>query len=217
MRLLRPAIILFVALTLLTGVVYPLLVTGVARVLFPHQATGSLIGRDGRQAAPAADGSSGAVASALVGQEFAEGPAAPRFFWGRPSATSPRPYTAFDAEHLTGSSGSNLAPSNPALVDGVRARVEALAAADAAVGHVRPPGDRPPIDLVTASGSGLDPHVSPAAAEYQVPRVAKARGMEENDLRELVRRHSQGRWLGVFGEPVVNVVTLNLELESRAP
>jgi K+-transporting ATPase ATPase C chain len=182
--------------------VYPLAVTGIAQAAFRHQANGSIITRDGRP-----------VGSSLIGQEFS-GDGAVRYFWGRPSATSPVPYTAFNAEKSTGSSGSNLGPTNPALVDNAKARIEALRAADAAAGYHRPPEQKVPVDLVTSSGSGLDPHISPAAAEYQLPRIAKARGWSEERVRELVRRHTRGRQLGVLGEPSVNVLELNLELDA---
>lgn len=184
---LRPAVVMIVALSLITGVAYPLAVTGIARLAFPSQAHGSLIVRGGR-----------VVGSRLVGQAFDD----PRFFWGRPSATGPVPYNA------AASSGSNLGPSNPALAEAVRARIEALRAADStATGPV-------PVDLVTASGSGLDPHISPAAAEYQVARVARARGLSEDDVRALVRAHTEGRAFGLLGEPRVNVLLLNLALET---
>ena len=184
---LRPAVVMLVALSLITGVAYPLVVTGVARLAFPKQAGGSLIVRDGR-----------VVGSRLVGQAFDD----PRFFWGRPSATSPAPYNA------AASSGSNLGPLNPALTEAVRARIAALRAADStATGPV-------PVDLVTASGSGLDPHISPAAAEYQVARVARARGMTPDAVRTLVARHTEGRTFGLLGEPRVTVLELNLALEA---
>jgi K+-transporting ATPase ATPase C chain len=183
----RPALLMLIALSLLTGLVYPLLVTAVAQVAFPYQANGSLIQREGRP-----------VGSALIGQGFAD----PKHFWGRPSATSPMPYNA------AASGGSNFGPANPALTDVVRQRIAALRAAD-------PGSDAPvPVDLVTTSGSGLDPHISPAAAEYQVPRVAKARGLDEERIRELVARHTQRRTLGLLGEPRVNVVELNFDLDS---
>jgi K+-transporting ATPase ATPase C chain len=171
---LRPAILLTLVMTVLTGIVYPLVVTGVAQVLFSRQANGSLIIKDGR-----------VVGSALIGQPFDE----PRYFWSRPSATSPFPYNA------AASSGSNLGPTNPALAEAVKARVEALRAADP--GNTAPV----PVDLVTASGSGLDPHISPAAAFYQVRRVARARGLGEEAVRALVTRHIEGRQLGFLGEP----------------
>ena len=184
----RPAIVMIVALTLITGVLYPLAVTAIARFAFPAQSRGSLLVRDGR-----------VVGSGLVGQAFDE----PRFFWGRLSATGPVPYNA------AASSGSNLGPLNPALTDAVKARIAALRAADStATGPV-------PADLVTASGSGLDPHISPAAAEYQVTRVARAREISEDTVRALVARHTEGRTFGLLGEPRVNVLELNLALARR--
>src|SRR5215467_7400062 len=154
----RPAIVALVILTIITGIIYPLVVTGLAQVIFPYQATGSIIlGKDGKP-----------LGSALIGQQFDD----PKYFWGRLSATGPVPYTAFNADTLTGSSGSNYGPLNPALKDAVQGRIDALKAAD-------PTNTAPiPVDLVTSSGSGLDPHISPAAAAYQVARVAKARGMD---------------------------------------
>jgi K+-transporting ATPase ATPase C chain len=199
--LLRPAIVLFILLTILTGVIYPLAITGVAQAIFPHQANGSIIERGGTP-----------VGSSLIGQEFND----PAYFWGRLSATGPVPYTSFNADKSTGSSGSNLAPTNPALLANAQARIDALAAADAAAGYQRPAGQLVPVDLVTASGSGLDPHISPAAAEYQLPRVARARGLDEAALRTLLRQHIQSRPLGLFGEPVVNVLALDLALDSLA-
>ena len=187
---LRPALTSLLLFTLITGVAYPLVVTGVAQLLFPFPANGSLILRGGR-----------VVGSALIGQPFDD----PGYFWGRPSATSPFPYNA------GASSGSNLSPTNPALVAAVRERVQALRAAD-------PGRDAPvPVDLVTASASGLDPHISPAAALYQVPRVARARNMAPDAVRALVERHIEGRLLGVLGEPRVNVLGLNLALDEEAP
>lgn len=183
----RPAIVLLIALTAVTGVAYPAIVTGIAQLVFPHRANGSLIVKDGR-----------AVGSALIGQPFDD----PKYFWGRPSATSPFPYNA------AASSGSNLGPTNPALADAVKRRVEALRAADP--GNIAPV----PVDLVTASGSGLDPHISPAAALYQVSRVAKARRMDPAAVRQLVEQHTQGRVLGVLGEPRVDVLALNLALDG---
>jgi potassium-transporting ATPase KdpC subunit len=184
----RPAIVMIVALTLITGVLYPLVVTAIARFAFPSQARGSLIVRDGK-----------VVGSRLIGQALDE----PRFFWGRPSATGPVPYNA------AASSGSNLGQLNPALTEAVKARIEALRAADStATGPV-------PVDLVTASGSGLDPHISPAAAEFQVARVARARGMSVEDVRALVARHTEGRTFGLLGEARVNVLELNLALEEK--
>jgi len=185
----RPALVIFGVLSFVTGVAYPLVVTGIAQVVFPGKANGSLIYRDGE-----------AVGSALTGQHFDE----PRYFWGRPSATSPVPYNA------AASGGSNLGPTNPALVDAVRLRIEALRTAD-------PESQDPiPVDLVTASGSGLDPDISPAAAEYQVPRVAKARGLAESRVRGLVVQHVEGRSWGLLGEPRVNVLQLNLSLDQLA-
>jgi K+-transporting ATPase ATPase C chain len=199
MTILRPAIVLFILLTIVTGVLYPLAITGIAQGVFPEQANGSIIRAGGK-----------AVGSSLIGQEFSD----PRYVWGRLSATSPVPYTSFNADKATGSSGSNLSPTNPDLVKNVQARIDALKAADAAVGFNRPAGELIPVDLVTSSGSGLDPHISPAAAEYQVPRVAKARGLEDSAVRALVRRHTVARQLGVLGEPVVEVLPLNLELDG---
>jgi len=185
---LRPALVILAALTLVTGVAYPLLVTGVAQAVFPYQAQGSLILKDGKL-----------VGSVLIGQPFDD----PKYFWGRPSATSPFPYNA------ASSSGSNLSPTNPDLVKAVQGRVEALRAAD--------PGNSAPVpvDLVTASGSGLDPHISPAAALYQVGRVAKARHLPAEAVQQLVERHVAGRFLGFLGEPRVNVLALNLALDGK--
>lgn len=209
-RLVRPAIVLFLALTLVTGVLYPAIVTGFARAAFPEQAQGSLM----------RDAQGRIVGSSLIGQEFgtsdaSAAPALARWFWGRPSATAPLPYTALNLDKSTGSSGSNLAPSNPGLLDNIRARAAALSAADAAVGLVRAPDNATiPIDLVTSSASGLDPHISPQAAEYQAPRVAKSRGLSTEQVMTLVRKHTTQRTLGVLGEPVVNVLELNLDLQS---
>lgn len=184
---LRPALMMLLTLTLLTGVIYPLAVTGLAQLLLPSLADGSLIIRDGK-----------VIGSELIGQQFDD----PKYFWGRPSATSPFPYNA------AASSGSNLGPTNPAFIDAVRGRVFALRAAD-------PVNDTPiPVDLVTASGSGLDPHMSPAAAEYQLKRVARARGLGENTLRDLVARHTEGRQLGVLGERRINILKLNVALDD---
>jgi K+-transporting ATPase ATPase C chain len=191
---LRPALVALVILTLITGVIYPLVVTSIAQVVFPYQANGSIItGADGQP-----------LGSELIGQQFDD----PKYFWGRLSATGPVPYTAFNADKLTGSSGSNYGPLNPALKDAVQARIDALRAAD--------PGNTKaiPVDLVTASGSGLDPHISPAAADYQVSRVAKARGLDEARVRELVAQYTEGRQLGFLGEPHVNVLQLNLALDA---
>jgi K+-transporting ATPase ATPase C chain len=193
---LRPALVSLALLTLITGLAYPLLVTGIAQVVFPQQANGSLIVKDGQ-----------VVGSSLIGQPFDD----PKYFWGRLSATGTYPYNAFNAEALTASSGSNYGPLNPALLDMVQARIDALKAAD-------PANTLPiPVDLVTASGSGLDPHISPAAAEYQVARVARARGLDESVVRQLVAQHTEGRDLGVLGEPRVNVLELNLALDALNP
>ncbi|MQY50859.1 potassium-transporting ATPase subunit KdpC [Rhodocyclus tenuis] len=186
-HLLRPGVSLFILLTLVTGAFYPLAVTSVVSQLFPEEASGSLVSRDGTE-----------IGSRLIGQNFSD----PRYFWGRPSATAPQPNNA------TASGGSNLGPLNPALVDAVQGRVAALKAAD-------PENDRPiPVDLVTASGSGLDPHISPAAADWQVQRVAKARGLTVERVRALVEKNTEGRQWGVFGEPRVNVLALNLALDA---
>ncbi|MBU6502832.1 MAG: potassium-transporting ATPase subunit KdpC [Burkholderiales bacterium] len=183
----RPLLVLFLALSLLTGVVYPFVVTGLARSLFPWQAGGSLILQGGTP-----------VGSALIGQNFAD----PGHFWGRLSATTPMPYNA------TSSGGSNLGPLNPALLDAVKARVAALRAADP--GNTAPV----PVDLVTASASGLDPDISPAAADYQVARVARARGLDAGRVQALVAANTQGALWGVIGEPRVNVLRLNLALDD---
>jgi K+-transporting ATPase ATPase C chain len=184
---LRPALALLLGFTLLTGIVYPAVVTLLSRVVFPDQANGSLILKDGK-----------AVGSRLIGQPFDD----PKYFWGRPSATAPVPYNA------GASSGSNQGPTNPALRDAVKARIEALRKSD-------PDAKLPvPVDLVTASGSGLDPHISPAAALYQVHRVARARGLAEDRIRSLVTEHTSGRRLGILGEPGVNVLELNLALDA---
>lgn len=190
---LRPALVALGIFTILTGLVYPLVVTGLAQVIFPSQANGSLIVRNGQP-----------VGSALIGQSFDD----PKYFWGRLSATSPAPYTAFNGDKLTGSSGSNYGPLNPALLEAVQARIKALQEAD-------PDNKAPiPVDLVTASGSGLDPHMSPAAAAYQVGRVARARGLSQGAVRQLVAQHTEGRTLGLLGEPRVNVLALNLALDD---
>ena len=186
---LKTSCVMLLAFTLLTGIAYPLAMTGVAQVVFPGRANGSLIVQDGR-----------AVGSGLIGQPF-DGP---EFFWGRPSATGPYPYNA------ASSSGSNLAVSNPAHIDAIHRRVAKLRESGI-------PDNVPiPIDLVTASGSGLDPHISRAAADIQVARVARARGFGEDAVRQLVQKHTEGRQLGIFGEPVVNVLRLNLALNQVA-
>ena len=183
----KPALRLLFVLTVLTGVIYPLALTGIAQIIFPTQANGTLIEQDGK-----------AIGSQLIGQPFDD----PRYFWGRPSATSPFPYNA------AASSGSNLGPSSAELREIVRQRVEALRAAG-------PDSALPvPVDLVTTSASGLDPHISVAAARYQVPRVARARGLPEETLLELVNQHTAGRALGFLGEPCVNVLALNLALDA---
>lgn len=194
MKQLRAAIVSLVVLTVITGLLYPLAVTVLAQALFPYQANGSLITQNGK-----------VVGSVLIGQNFD----APKYFWGRLSATGPVPYTAFNADKLTGSSGSNYGPLNPALMDAVKARVDALKAAD--------PDNKAeiPVDLVTASGSGLDPHISPAAARYQVNRVAKARGLDPARVQQLVDKFTEGRTLGLLGEPTVNVLLLNLALDAE--
>jgi K+-transporting ATPase ATPase C chain len=200
--IIRPAIVLFAALTLITGVIYPLAVTGIAQLAFPSQASGSLV--------RSPDGTP--VGSSLIGQEFA----APGYFWGRLSATAPVPYSPLNTGTSTGSSGSNYAPSNPALADAAKARLAALAAADAAAGFTRAASQPVPVDLVTASGSGLDPHLSPAAIAYQLPRVAKARGMTEQAVQSLISKHTTERTFGLLGEPVVNVLLLNMDLDRAA-
>ena len=189
MRELRTALFVLIALTGLTGVAYPLAVTGLAQLLFPSQANGSLIVEDGD-----------VRGSALIGQSFDD----PRYFWSRPSATAPFPNNA------AASSGSNLGPLNDALRDVVKGRVEALRAAD--------PGNTAavPVDLVTASGSGLDPHISPAATAYQAGRVARVRGLDRARVDALVAEHTEGRFLGLLGEPRVNVLRLNLALDRLA-
>lgn len=188
MKNLRTAVLLFLVLTVATGLVYPLLVTGIAQVIFPHQANGSLLERNEK-----------VLGSELIGQPFS----GPRYFWSRPSATGPFPYNA------AASSGSNLGPTNPALLDRVKADVERIRTAHPGKGPI-------PVDLVTTSASGLDPHVSPDAAFYQVDRVAAARGLDPAAVRRLVEEHVEGRDLGLLGEPRVNVLRLNLALEERA-
>ena len=188
--LIRPAVTLFILLSIITGLLYPLLVTGIGQAAFPAQAAGSLIERDGKP-----------VGSRLIGQNFTD----PKYFWGRLSATAPQPYNA------AASGGSNLGPLNPALKEAVASRVQALRAADP--GNTRPV----PVDLVTASASGLDPQISPAAAEYQVARVARARGLAPEIVRKLVATWTEDRQWGVFGEPRVNVLELNLTLDQLPP
>jgi K+-transporting ATPase ATPase C chain len=184
-----PALRMLVIMSALTGVIYPLLVTGVAKVAFSREAGGSLIVTDGKT-----------LGSDLIGQPFDD----PKYFWSRPSATSPQPYNAM------ASSGSNQGPRNPALADAVKDRIKALRDAD--------PGNTAavPVDLVTASGSGLDPQISVAAAEYQLPRVAKARGLAEEQVRALLNANTEGRTLGLLGEPRVNVLKLNIALAHTA-
>ncbi|MFA5922584.1 MAG: potassium-transporting ATPase subunit KdpC [Methylococcaceae bacterium] len=184
----KPAVIMFVLLSALSGVIYPAMVTGLAQLLFPSQANGSQL----------TDNSGKPTGSSLIGQPFSS----PGHFWGRPSATGPFPYNA------GASSGSNLGPTNLALVDAVKARIEALKAAD-------PDNKAPvPVDLITASGSGLDPHISPAAADYQINRIAKARNLKPEKLRGLVDANTESRQWGFLGEPRVNVLTLNLALDA---
>lgn len=185
--LIRPAVTLFILLSLLTGLLYPLLVTGISQALFPAQAAGSLIERDGKR-----------VGSRLINQHFTD----PKYFWGRPSATSPYPNNA------AASGGSNLGPLNPALQATVESRIKTLRTADP--GNTAPV----PVDLVTASASGLDPHISPAAADYQIGRVARARGLTLETVRAVVAQHTEPRQSGLFGEPRVNVLELNLALDG---
>jgi K+-transporting ATPase ATPase C chain len=186
-RLIRPAVSLLVLMTILLGIVYPLVITGVAKVAFPRQADGSLIYKDGKL-----------IGSTLIGQSFSD----PKYFWGRPSATSPQPYNGL------ASSGSNLGPLNPALLDAVKANVKALHDAD-------PDNRRPiPVDLVTASASGLDPDISPAAAHYQAARVARARNLALAPVETLIKTHERGRLFGLIGERRINVLELNLALDQ---
>jgi K+-transporting ATPase ATPase C chain len=188
--LIRPAIVLFVFFTVLTGFLYPLAITGIAQAAFAHAASGSIVSRDGKP-----------IGSSLIGQNFSD----PKYFWSRPSATSPQPYAG------TASTGSNLGPLNPALIDGIKGHIQALRAAD--------PGNSAPIpvDLITASASGLDPEESLAAVLYQAPRVARVRGLAEKDVRSVIDAQAQGRILGLLGEPRVNVLALNLALDGLAP
>ncbi len=190
---LRPALLMLIVLTVLTGILYPLAVTGIAQVVFPHQANGSVIMVNGK-----------AYGSELIGQQFDD----PKYFWGRLSDTGDFPYNPFNAQTLTGSSGSNYGPLNPALTKAAQARIDALRAAD-------PTNTAPiPVDLVTSSGSGLDPNISVAAAYYQVHRVAVARGMSDAAVKALVDKYTQGRQFGFLGEPRVNVLELNLALDG---
>ena len=188
--LIRPALVLFVFFTILTGLLYPLVITGIAQAAFGHAASGSIVTRGDKP-----------IGSSLIGQNFSD----PKYFWGRPSATSPQPYAG------TASSGSNLGPLNPALIDGIKGRIQALHAAD--------PGNSAPlpVDLVTASASGLDPQESIAAALYQAPRIARVRGVPVATVRDVIAAHAEPRWLGAFGEPRVNVLALNLALDDLAP
>jgi len=188
-KILRPVLVTFTVLTLVTGVAYPLVVTGIGKTLFPAEAAGSLIQRDGKL-----------VGSALIGQSFSD----PGHFWGRPSATGPNAYNA------AASSGSNQGPLNPALVEAVKGRIEALRAADP--GNTFPV----PVELVTASASGLDPHISPAAAGFQVQRVAKARSIDAAKVRAMVAENTERTLFGILGEPVVNVLRLNLALDAHS-
>jgi len=183
----RPAVVSFLLLTLLTGIAYPLVVTGVSQAVMPDKANGSMIMKDGKP-----------VGSSLIGQSFSD----PKYFWSRPSATGPMP------NNPTASSGSNQGPTNPALMDAVKGRVQALRDAD--------PGNQQPVpvDLVTASASGLDPHISPAAADYQLARVARVRNLNPDIVRKLVAEHTEGRQFGILGEPRVNVLELNLALDA---
>ena len=190
---LRPGFLMLLVLTVLTGILYPLAVTGIAQAIFPRQANGSLILINGR-----------AYGSELIGQQFA----APEYFWGRLSATGDFPYNAFNAATLTGSSGSNYGPLNPALIAAAKRRIDALRRAD-------PSNTAPiPVDLVTASASGLDPDISVEAAYYQIHRVAQARGLSDEDVKILVDKYTTGRQFGFLGEPRVNVLELNLALDG---
>ena len=187
MKMIRPVLVSLTVFTIITGLIYPLAVTGIVQLIFPGQANGSIMVKNGKP-----------VGSSLIGQPFDD----PRYFWGRLSATAPYPYNP------AASSGSNLAQSNPALLDNAKGRITALKAADPQAPAVVP------ADLATASGSGLDPHISPAAAEYQVKRVARARGLEEAKVLTLVAQSTEGRQFGILGEPRVNVLILNLALDE---
>jgi K+-transporting ATPase ATPase C chain len=186
--MIRNTLMSLLLFTILTGIIYPLVVTGIAQAMFPRQANGSIIMKNGKP-----------VGSKLIGQQFDD----QKYFWGRLSATTPYPYNGGS------SSGSNLGPNNPDLVKAVQARIDDLRAAD--------PGSdaKVPVDLVTASASGLDPHISPAAAEYQIRRVATARGLDDAKVRDIIANNTSGRWLGVIGEPVVNILELNLALDEQ--
>jgi K+-transporting ATPase ATPase C chain len=186
-RIVRPAVTLLAVMTALLGIVYPVVITGIAQAAFPRQAAGSLVMRDGRP-----------IGSTLVGQAFSD----PSYFWGRPSATAPRPYNAM------ASTGSNLGPLNPALIEAVNANARALRDAD--------PGNARaiPVDLVTASASGLDPEISTAGARYQADRIARARGATPAQVEALIAAHEKGRTIGLLGEPRVNVLELNLALDE---
>ena len=187
MKIIRPALVSLIVFTILTGIIYPLAVTGIAQLFFPAQANGSIILKDGKP-----------VGSALIGQPFDH----PKYFWGRPSATALFPYNA------AASSGSNLAQSNPALLEQAKGRIAALRDADPEA------PESVPVDLVTASGSGLDPQISPAAAAYQINRVARARGLDVAKVRTLVAHYTEGRQFGILGEPRINVLKLNLALDE---
>ncbi|MGC1454094.1 MAG: potassium-transporting ATPase subunit KdpC [Nitrospirota bacterium] len=188
LTMIRNSLMSLLIFTILTGIIYPLAVTGVAQVIFPRQANGSIISKNGK-----------AIGSKLIGQQFDD----PKSFWGRLSATTPYPYNGGS------SSGSNLGPNNPDLMKAVQARIDALHGADA------DNGAKIPVDLVTASGSGLDPHISPAAAEYQIHRVAKTRGLDDAKVRDIIANNTKGRWLGVIGESTVNVLMLNMALDEQ--
>lgn len=183
----KTAVLIFLVLTVITGIIYPVSVTVIAQLLFKKQANGSIIYQDGK-----------AAGSSLIGQQFDD----PAYLWGRPSATSPEAYNS------AASSGSNMGPSNPALLDAIKARMERLRAADP--GNIKPI----PVDLVTSSASGLDPHISLAGAYYQVSRIAKKRNVPEGAVEEVINHNTEGRFLGLIGEPVVNVLKVNLDLDS---
>lgn len=186
----RPAVVILALLTVLTGAIYPMVITGLGAAMFPGRASGSLIVKDGK-----------AIGSSLIGQSFTD----PKYFWGRPSATGTMPYNPL------ASAGTNQGPLNTALTDAVKARIESLRAAD--------PGNSSavPVDLVTASASGLDPHISVASANYQASRVARVRGLRTDQVTQLIVKHTEGRWFGLLGEPRVNVLALNLALDGVVP